>query len=469
MEDLYLKLSSSRQLTRYREDWPGDKKGCVFYVPQKMAICLINAPWRKEDTPGQFDVLHGAEVANISEQDILLQGLPALLLCIDPLTDKEGDLAKEIWDYYKQSPVHTDILQTHDAMALLIKEAMLWKQRKQDILEYHFGQQTMYLLDQYMRMLFRRELAQLMKKPEILMLCTHSLFIVNTDENEELCTYFDFQLYLRDKDRKVVTEGFPASYVNYRMARYAIERILTNRPDMDDIANVLIHSFSVFCPATNKNTAFPTWYISDFEKVPRANQVRFDLPIDNAFKLYEAYFNIFLNRYQRDVAYRQFFLKQLKYSQERDGIDSFFDEEQRKDIWSVVRAFLECALKHMKGHDGYGHMVQFFEEAYPASKTKSIKASLDIANKPFKFLTRKCYDENKVQLVESELEAAIAESDPAIWDCLLRNIHLGYIEELDPLKSTQILLAIEARFGKTGRSSRNFNIARTKARFQRLG
>lgn len=127
MEDLYLKLSSSRQLTRYREDWPGDKKGCVFYVPQKMAICLINAPWRKEDTPGQFDVLHGAEVANISEQDILLQGLPALLLCIDPLTDKEGDLAKEIWDYYKQSPVHTDILQTHDAMALLIKEAMLWK------------------------------------------------------------------------------------------------------------------------------------------------------------------------------------------------------------------------------------------------------------------------------------------------------------------------------------------------------
>ena len=121
----------------------------------------------------------------------------------------------------------------------------------------------------------------------------------------------------------------------------------------------------------------------------------------------------------------------------------------------------------MKGHDGYGHMVQFFEEAYPASKTKSIKASLDIANKPFKYLTRKCYDDEKVQFVESELETAVAESDPAIWDCLFRNIDLGYIENLDPIKSPQILEAIEERFGKTGRSPRNFNIARSRSKFQR--
>lgn len=487
MEDLYLKLSSSRQLTRYREDWPGDKKGCVFYVPQKMAICLINAPWRKEDTPGQFDVLHGAEVANISEQDILLQGLPALLLAIDNQTSGEHDLTQEIWDLYKQNaPWAGELIPDYDAMAILLREALAWSKRNQSILVKCFGRKTMYQLNRQLCMLFRKELAQIMTNIENVMTRTHSLFRVNFHGQELLCAYRDFRLdaflWTENKgyityesfsfdnafDLKGLAYGFPATYINYRMSHFAIERIMTGDPDMNIMADKILNSFSEFCPSANACTDFTQWYITDINKVPLAEKLPVEFTSDNNAEIYKTYINLFINRYQREVVYRQFFTNQLRYCQYREGVDATFNEVQRKDIWSNAKAFLDCALKHMEGHEGYPMAEEMLKEAYSALDAEAMAVPSD-TTKPFKFLTRKCYDENKVQLVESELEAAIAESDPAIWDCLLRNIHLGYIEELDPLKSTQILLAIEARFGKTGRSSRNFNIARTKARFQRLG
>ncbi len=86
------------------------------------------------------------------------------------------------------------------------------------------------------------------------------------------------------------------------------------------------------------------------------------------------------------------------------------------------------------------------------------------AHVPFKYLTAKAKDEKREHQVEKEIYEAWLKSDTELWDCFIRLYKHGFIENMLNYSTPKILAALEASFGPSKRTPRNFNNARNKVK-----
>ena len=116
-------IFSTRQLTDYREDWPGGVKGCLFYVSEQGYPCsvILDTPWRKGTTWINNYPLLPVELEMVNEivlnpclevnkdkykERKVVCGYPALLIsylfsdAIVMTMEEFRTASKEIWDYY---------------------------------------------------------------------------------------------------------------------------------------------------------------------------------------------------------------------------------------------------------------------------------------------------------------------------------------------------------------------------------
>ena len=79
----------------------------------------------------------------------------------------------------------------------------------------------------------------------------------------------------------------------------------------------------------------------------------------------------------------------------------------------------------------------------------------------FPYLTKKCFDENRVTTVEAEIQAARKGTAEDMWRTLWTNENLGYLE-VKFIDATTLYRAIEKWYGKLPYTDRNFRGARSK-------
>ncbi len=83
------------------------------------------------------------------------------------------------------------------------------------------------------------------------------------------------------------------------------------------------------------------------------------------------------------------------------------------------------------------------------------------AESDFPYLTKKCFDENRVATVEAEIQAARKGTAEDMWRTLWTNENLGYLE-VKFIDATTLYRAIEKWYGKLPYTDRNFRGARSK-------
>lgn len=365
-------LFKTRQLSKYRA-WTGNKKGCLFYVPAKKAICIINAPWRQDDIVGKYDTLHKFEINNITQQDIILQGFSAVLLSKGPLCDESEDSVRELWKNCKQKGFYGwDIIPEYDVMAFLIREALYWTKRNPEILALHFGRETMYQINQYMCMLVQEELERIAATPEDMIFRTHALFRAKVRRKNTICT--NLQSHLSPLD----IYGFPAAYINYRMVYHSVGQILIAPSDMNSIAEKILNNFSEFCYASNAGTTFPKYYAPNTIKIPYAEQINFDIPIENMEELFEIYTRDMFHQNLREAVYIKFFISEVESCREIKKMKGVFSEQQKSDIMNQCEQFLIYSLKQLEDKKYYSRAVQFLIDSFPSIKDAIEKDPKDI-------------------------------------------------------------------------------------------
>ena len=79
----------------------------------------------------------------------------------------------------------------------------------------------------------------------------------------------------------------------------------------------------------------------------------------------------------------------------------------------------------------------------------------------FPYLTKKCFEQKRVDAVEAEIQAARKGIAETMWRTLWNNENLGYLE-VEPIDATTLYRAIEKHYGKLPYSERNFRGARNK-------
>lgn len=79
----------------------------------------------------------------------------------------------------------------------------------------------------------------------------------------------------------------------------------------------------------------------------------------------------------------------------------------------------------------------------------------------FKHITQKCIDENRVDKVEAEIEAACKGKAEGLWRTLWDNENLGYVA-VASVDATTLYKDIEKCYGKLPYTERNFRYARNK-------
>ena len=79
----------------------------------------------------------------------------------------------------------------------------------------------------------------------------------------------------------------------------------------------------------------------------------------------------------------------------------------------------------------------------------------------FPYLTQKCVQENRADIVEAEMRAACKGTAEALWRTLWNNENLGYVE-VEHIDATTLFRAIEKWYGKLPYTERNFRGARNK-------
>ena len=79
----------------------------------------------------------------------------------------------------------------------------------------------------------------------------------------------------------------------------------------------------------------------------------------------------------------------------------------------------------------------------------------------FPYLTKKCFDENRVNTVEAEIQSARKGTAEDMWRTLWNNENLGYVE-VEYIDATTLYRAIEKWYGKLPYKERNFRDARNK-------
>ena len=358
-------LFKTRQLSKYRA-WAGNKKGCLFYVPAKKAICLINAPWRQDDIVGRYDALHESEIKNITNQDIILQGFLSALLSEGSLENESEASVRELWEGYKHNEYNAaDIIPEHDAMAFLIHESLYWTQRNQEILVLHFGRQTMYRLNQYISLIVKEELKQIAADTKKILFQTHAIFRASKNKKNITCTYINYQISPLD------IYSFPAAYINYRMVLYAIGQILIAPMDMNVIAKMMLGNFSEYCNAANAGTGAPITYAIEDNDIPLIKQTKFDsIPLENREELYELYEQDLFpkSRHLKDGFYLKFFVSEIHYCRNIKDIKGVFTPQQKADIMSHCERFLNFSLKQLVDKNAYQRLKERLIGVFPSLK-----------------------------------------------------------------------------------------------------
>jgi hypothetical protein len=79
----------------------------------------------------------------------------------------------------------------------------------------------------------------------------------------------------------------------------------------------------------------------------------------------------------------------------------------------------------------------------------------------FPYLTKKCFEQNRVDTVEAEIQAARKGTAESMWRTLWNNENLGYLE-VAHIDATTLYRNIEKWYGKLPYKERNFRDARNK-------
>lgn len=465
-------IFQTHQLSRYRE-WSIDKYSCLFYVADspaederaRGAVYLIDSSFRKGDKVGEYDKLHRSEIDALSNTQPVLKGFAAFLFtqdCNKWLENRE--ILHTWWKLYYEWCLEARPRSGFETEYIL-QECRNWTARIEDVIERH-------LSDRAKISLFRSALLYVIK--DVFCRNTDSVYdqmkkwhpyisVRSSKSNSVEHIQFDYSVNAMKRGDKAFVYGIQAGILQYSAIQYAMQEIgrlqsLDRMVEllMSECGNVLSVE-KIKIPEYNKDFA-ETLYEFTLKRSREIYERTYKLDM-SSFMLSEKEIELgFISK-----------LCELELNRSRKKeLDSYMSAENIQNMRSLVKGYLVYLFEHMNGYKYISNLFAELETEFPELRKNNQCAKKQNLSEPFKFLTRKCYDENKIQFVENELKQAISESDPAIWDCLFRNIDLGYIENLDPIKSPQILEAIEERFGETGRSPRNFNIARTKAKFQRF-
>ena len=85
----------------------------------------------------------------------------------------------------------------------------------------------------------------------------------------------------------------------------------------------------------------------------------------------------------------------------------------------------------------------------------------DMDTNYFPYLTKKCIEQQRVDAVEAEIQAARKGTAEDMWRTLWNNENLGYVE-VEHIDATKLYRAIEKWYGKLPYTDRNFRGARNK-------
>ena len=102
------------------------------------------------------------------------------------------------------------------------------------------------------------------------------------------------------------------------------------------------------------------------------------------------------------------------------------------------------------------------EDITPAEQDSSVSSEChsDPASY-FPYLTKKCFEQKRVEAVEAEIQAARKGTAEAMWRTLWNNENLGYLE-VEHIDATTLYRTIEKHYGKLPYTERNFRGARSK-------
>ena len=101
------------------------------------------------------------------------------------------------------------------------------------------------------------------------------------------------------------------------------------------------------------------------------------------------------------------------------------------------------------------------EEHTPAENLSSSVSSESDSDSHFPYLTKKCFEQKRVDAVEAEIQAARKGTAEDMWRTLWNNENLGYLE-VEFIDATTLYRDIEKWYGKLPYKERNFRDARTK-------
>ena len=93
--------------------------------------------------------------------------------------------------------------------------------------------------------------------------------------------------------------------------------------------------------------------------------------------------------------------------------------------------------------------------------SSSVSPESDSGSEYFPYITKKCFQEKRVDAVEAEIQAARKGKAEDMWRTLWNNENLGYVE-VEHINATTLYRDIEKWYGKLPYTERNFRGARHK-------
>ena len=91
----------NRVLTPYREDWGDGKPGALYFSEKNCALIKMDAPWRKNASPSEYQTLLPYELELMDNEDFwVAKGLPAFLLSGADFAMESNDFANRLFDQF---------------------------------------------------------------------------------------------------------------------------------------------------------------------------------------------------------------------------------------------------------------------------------------------------------------------------------------------------------------------------------
>ena len=112
--------------------------------------------------------------------------------------------------------------------------------------------------------------------------------------------------------------------------------------------------------------------------------------------------------------------------------------------------------------DARGRDLASVLQACEANDIEPVKEEKpDVDTNYFPYLTKKCIEQQRVDAVEAEIQAARKGTAEDMWRTLWNNENLGYLE-VEYIDATKLYRDIEKWYGKLPYTERNFRGARNK-------